>query len=118
MARLPHSDKAIIDETKIRDYVLSSSHPVGRFKAAVFLRMGYTQENWRQLVDDIRQFHLLSDADAVEKTAYGQKYAITGRLKGPNGQTATLRSIWIVRNEEQAPRFVTIYPAGEQHVEI
>jgi hypothetical protein len=33
---LPNSERAIVDEAKVRDYLLSPSHPVGRFKAAFF----------------------------------------------------------------------------------
>ena len=34
--RLPNAELAIIDPKKIRDYLLSSVHPVGRFKAHFF----------------------------------------------------------------------------------
>lgn len=44
--KLPERDRAIIDAEKLRDYLLSPSHPVGRFKAAFFASLGYTQANW------------------------------------------------------------------------
>jgi uncharacterized protein (DUF433 family) len=34
---LPHADHAIVDRAKICDYLLSVVHPVGRFKARVFI---------------------------------------------------------------------------------
>lgn len=110
MARLPNHEKAFIDPTKIRDYVLSPVHPVGRFKAAFFRRLGYASDNWEQLARDIKKQHLLLNADPIEKTAYGQKYAIIGKITGPNGKSAILKTVWIFLHGGEAPRFVTIYP--------
>ncbi len=112
MPKLPHCEKAIIDPEKIKDYILSPSHPVGRFKAAFFQSMGYTRENWKQLIHDIRKYHLTGDAEPVEKTEYGQKYIIKSNIKGPNGKIVLLRSVWIVLSGEDMPRFITIYPEG------
>jgi hypothetical protein len=38
----PHAERANVDEAKICDYLLADAHPVGRFKARVFLSLGYT----------------------------------------------------------------------------
>jgi len=32
MVVLPNATKVVIDSAKVRDYLLSSSHPIGRFK--------------------------------------------------------------------------------------
>ncbi len=112
MALLPNSDRAFIDPAKIRDYVLSPEHPIGRFKAALFLGMGYTKDNWQRLMDDIRSFHLPLDAIPVETNLFGQKYAIRGIITGPNGRRVMLRTIWIILKAEDFGRFVTIYPEG------
>lgn len=34
--KLPNGQKAVVDERKVREYLLSASHPVGRFKARFF----------------------------------------------------------------------------------
>jgi hypothetical protein len=47
--RLPDGERAIIDPEKLRDYVLSRVHPVGRFKAAFFASLGYEIDNWQDL---------------------------------------------------------------------
>ena len=46
---LPNAATAVIEPSKIRDYLLSSSHPIGRFKAVVFTALGYSQEDWPRL---------------------------------------------------------------------
>ena len=40
---LPGADRAIVDAAKVRDYLLSPEHPVGRFKAVFFGALGYTR---------------------------------------------------------------------------
>jgi hypothetical protein len=115
MARLPNYEKAFIEPAKIRDYILSPIHPIGRFKAVLFQGMGYTQENWERLIDDIRLYHLALDAEPIEKSKYGQKYAISGLIKGPNGKIAMFKSIWIILEGKDIPRFITIYPEGGGH---
>jgi len=104
MPKLPNYEKAIIDSTKIKHYILSPTHPVGRFKAAFFKKMGYTQDNWRQLLEDIKRYHLTKEAEPIERIKYGQKYMIKGNIKGPNGKIVLLRSIWIILENEDVPR--------------
>ena len=43
--KVPNNDKAIIPIEKIRDYLLSNSHPVGKTKAVFFNKIGYDLEN-------------------------------------------------------------------------
>lgn len=112
MAKLPNYEKAFIDPTKIRGYILSTEHPIGRFKAALFQRIGYTKENWEKLINDIRNYHLPLDAEPVERNKYGRKYVIKGNFKSPSGKIVMLKSMWIILDGEDIPRFITIYPEG------
>lgn len=41
---LPGAEEAIVDDAKVRDYLLSREHPVGRFKATFFSGLGYTRD--------------------------------------------------------------------------
>lgn len=107
---IPNADRAIIDPVKLHGYLLSRSHPVGRFKAAFFHALGYSSENWRQLEADLRSQHLSRDAAREDRTPYGRKYLIRGTLVGPAGSSADLVSVWVLRTGEEIPRFVTAYP--------
>jgi hypothetical protein len=107
---IPNADCAIIDPAKLRGYLLSRSHPVGRFKAAFFHALGYSSEKWRHLDADLRSQHLSRDAAREDPTPYGQKYVIRGTLVGPSGSSANLVSVWVLRTGEEIPRFVTAYP--------
>ena len=98
--QIPNAQRAVIDPVKLRGYLLSHSHPVGRFKAVFFQALGYSSENWRELEAHLRSQHL----------SYGQKYSIRAPLVGPSGRSANVVSVWIVRTGEERPRFVTAYP--------
>ena len=43
--QLPGAENAVVEPRKIRDYLLSPTHAVGRYKATFFAKLGYDQEN-------------------------------------------------------------------------
>jgi hypothetical protein len=47
---LTNAERAAVEPAKERNDLLSPSHPVGRFKDAVFASLGCTQENWNSCV--------------------------------------------------------------------
>jgi hypothetical protein len=100
---------AIVSADKLRDYLLSSAHPIGRYKSTFFRSLGYAQEQWQVLERDLRAV-LSNEAHVSGATEYGQKFTVRGVLSGPNGRTAAIVSVWIILSGEQAPRFVTAYP--------
>lgn len=46
----------------------------------------------------------------MEETPYGRKYVVRAILRGRDGRVVWLLSVWIVRRDEEVPRFVTAYP--------
>lgn len=110
--RLPNADRAEIEPAKLHAYLLSRTHPVGWLKAAFFLGLGYSPEDWRRLEADLRSQHHSRDATPRESTRYGQKYEIRAALVGPSGRAAEVVSVWVVLVNEDFPRFVTAYPGG------
>jgi hypothetical protein len=107
---LPNADRAIVDPAKVRDYLLSAIHPVGRFKAAFFVSLGYAAEQWELLRDEILALARTETAATGELTAFGQKFELDGILNGPSGRSAQVRFVWMLRTGEQLPRFVTAFP--------
>lgn len=110
--KLPSAEHALIDSSKLQDYLLSDSHPVGRFKAAFLRSLGYTHERPEELEWALRHLALTAEAELDEATVYGQKYRVSGPVSGPQGD-ATVTTFWIVLAGEQGPRFVTAFP-GER----
>ena len=108
--KLPNSDRAIIDERKLRDYVLSTEHPIGRFKAAYFRNHGFTAENWESLRDQLLSIVRGADAELGERSRFGQEYLVSGILRADTGQTLKVQSVWIILEGDDNPRLVTVYP--------
>jgi hypothetical protein len=107
---LPGIDEAIVEPAKIRDYLLSASHPVGRFKAAIFLSLGYTSADWARLRDDLLMVAREGDAYPGQQSEYGQKYEVSGILKGPNGHVRTITTVWLLPSSQTQPKFITAFP--------
>jgi len=110
--KLPNAEDVIIDAEKIQQYILSSSHPVGRFKAAFFSGKGYSAEKWQILEKDLRGIIIREDVIKIENTAHGDKYTVKGLLDCPNGEKVKVITAWIILNGEEIPRFITVYPGG------
>ncbi|MGH2372448.1 MAG: DUF6883 domain-containing protein [Gemmatimonadales bacterium] len=108
--RLPAAERAFIDPTKIRDYLLSAEHPIGRFKAAVFRAAGYSRDDWKQLQKDLLVLAQAGEVSRGGTTRFGSKYLVRGRLGGAADRSVRVISVWIVRTAEDFPRFVTAYP--------
>ena len=107
---LPHPERAMIAPAKIRDYLLSTRHTVGRHKAAFFAQLGYSRRRWPGLESDLRVVAQTGTAVAGQPSDFGQKFEVSGILTGPSGRTAAVVTVWIVRRGEDFPRFVTVFP--------
>ena len=110
--KLPFAERAIVDASKVRDYLLSPEHPVGRFKARVFGAAGYDQRDWSRLQRDILALATTMDVERTASDEHGQRFVGTGILVAPNGSLLPVTTIWIIRSGEAEPRFVTAYPGS------
>ena len=108
--QIPNFERAEIPAEKLRDYLLSEAHPVGRFKCRFFSALGYRASEWQVLRDDIRSAVAGSPARVLRKDRYGARYSVSCMLKGPNGESAMVETLWLIRHESDAPTFITAYP--------
>ena len=108
--KLPSAENAVIAPAKIRDYLLSTSHPIGRFKAPFFAGLGYTIANWRRLEQAFLVLAVSGDAQLGKDSPYGQKYEIRGTLSGPSRGSAEVLTVWIIPFGTVVPQFVTAFP--------
>jgi hypothetical protein len=108
--RLPNADLAIVEDAKVRDYLLSGSHPVGRFKSVFFVALGFSGDQWQLLRDALLQLALTSDASSGQPSPFGLKFEIRAILRGPSGRQADVVTVWMVSNGLNFPHFVTAYP--------
>jgi len=107
--KLPNAERAEVRPEKLREYLLSPSHPVGRFKARFFESLGYTLQNWEALSEAFLEFAHTGEAEELS-SPYGRKFQIVGDLVAQAGGGVSIVTIWILQSSDSPPRFVTAYP--------
>lgn len=107
--KLPNAEAAFIDIHKLRDYSLNMQHDRGKHKARLFLAiLGLSGENAEELEFILFEAIQIYDAISSSQDEYGQRYLVDFPLTR-NGNTATIRSTWIVRSTETFPRLTSCY---------
>lgn len=112
--KLPGGERAVVDEPKVRDYLLSPEHPVGRSKARFFNHFGFSRDRWPELQQQLLQLARIGEAEPGSINEFGQKYVVRGMIETPTGRVVTIQSAWIILNGEDAPRFVTAIPGDRK----
>ena len=107
--KLPNGERAIVEDSKLREYVLNPHHPVGRHHARLFDELlGIHQGNL-----EILRIALVSAAsrEPVTReivTPYGTKFEMRVDVLGPRG-ARSVRAVWIVERLGDRPRLVTCF---------
>jgi hypothetical protein len=107
--KLPSADQVVIDERKVSGYLLSSAHPVGRFKARVFAALGFNEQTAEAFVAELRRIAADGEVSETEDADFGRKYTVPGTLIGPAGRTAVV-TVWIHELGQAGVRLVTVRP--------
>ncbi len=107
--RLPNGDRAHLG-TKVENYILNTAHRQGRHKARMFESiLGITAANSGTLRRALLETAATSDkAEPRGKSTFGTTYTVRFALTTATG-TATVLSVWIIRNGEEFPRLTTCY---------
>lgn len=108
---LPNVRDAQVAESKIVDYLLSTTHHEGRDKANFFLRFGFSSQHWEEFADALK---LLAASHEVTKTIVtisGLRYQVEGTLESPDGRNPRILTIWQIDSGSSTPRLITAYPA-------
>ena len=108
--KLPHADRLEITKAKVVQYLLSSTHRIGKGKAAFFSAIGFTIAHWKDLAHALEQHAQDNTVTFTDATAFGTRYVIEGSLVAPNGRELQVRTVWFIDKGDHAPRFVTAYP--------
>ena len=109
--KLSNGINAAIPTEKVKQYLLSDVHAVGRAKAKFFRGFGYGQEDPSVLKADLASIARNEQVSEAIETRHGTKYILDGRVKTPSGSSVRIRTVWIVESGSDRPRLVTAYPA-------
>ena len=108
--KLPNAGQVIVDKEKIINYLLNEAHPDNGGKATFFHEPGFDREEWSRFSS---VFTILAGTTRITKiveSSHGSKYILDGRIEGPGGKAAFVRTIWILDRNGAVPRLVTAYP--------
>lgn len=97
---------------KLTNYLLSTTHPVGRHKARFFAALGFNIAKPLALAEALKLQARLATEVQESSTPFGQKWAAWGIITGVRG-SAVIWSIWILIATHTRAQLVTAYPAEE-----
>ncbi|MBF2058094.1 MAG: hypothetical protein IGQ45_12990 [Cyanobacterium sp. T60_A2020_053] len=96
---------------KITIYALNPNHPYGGDKAYMFKKyLGYTQDNYGFLKQQIERKALTANALELTSNQYGRIFQIDLEIQGNyEGQKEKVRTGWIVKNNSNIAQLTTLY---------
>ncbi len=109
--KMPNKENAVVAESKLKSYLLSETHSVGKSKAKFFIEAGFGRDTLEVLEHSLMVIAQSEEVTEVVSSLHGVKYVIDGMLETPNRQQIAIRTIWIIDRDRDRPRFVTAYPA-------
>jgi hypothetical protein len=108
--KLTNRESAFIPPAKLTEYLLSETHSVGSAKAKFFRAFGFNESNTEILEQRLLSIARGEDVTQIIGTPRGIKYVIDGSLQTISGRVVRVRTIWIIEENQNRPRFVTAYP--------
>jgi hypothetical protein len=100
-----------IPMAKVTSYALNLNHPVGGDKAYMFRKhLGYTQDNYQFLLQQIEEKVLTADAVELQPNQYGRIFQVDLEILGSlPGQKEKVRTGWIIKSSSNVAQLTTLY---------
>lgn len=108
--KLPNAQAAIVEEAKIREYLLNADHPYGASKARFFAQFGFRKEDWEELALALKEHARQHEVAKMKETGFGPRYEVVGGLPAPDGRRPRVCAVWQLDQGQAAPRLITAYP--------
>lgn len=105
---LPDAGDALVEASKVRDYLLNASRPGNLGKAALFQAFGFRAAAWEVMRDALREHPLANQVVRTTRNPHGTEYEVRCSLEAPDGRKPCLTTIWIIE-AGRPPRLVTAY---------
>jgi len=111
--KLPNASLALVERTKITEYLLNREHPDNGGKADFFIALGFRADDWETMAATLRILAMDSPVTLSMESTHGKKYIVDGAIETPSRKTPMVRTVWIIDTGEAVPRLVTAYPYEE-----
>jgi hypothetical protein len=103
-------DRIYIDPRKLTAYALNPQNERGKDKVYVFRQtLGYTQDNYEQLLTQIEMKALAAEAVVQHRDAFGQRVRVDLEIEGVAGQLAIVRTGWLIPPDGSEAELMTLY---------
>ncbi|MDR0858443.1 MAG: hypothetical protein LBN97_05395 [Oscillospiraceae bacterium] len=114
---LPHADKAEIPTDKLTKYSLNYNKSKDK-ATAFFLALGFTLDNYPELIEQVRKKLPLYKSVYRGKSEYGDRYQVIMTISGINGKQAEVLTAWIIENGKQYPVMTNIYVTNKKGTKL
>ncbi|MBI4825052.1 MAG: hypothetical protein HY807_01330 [Nitrospirae bacterium] len=108
--KLPDKENAYVPLSKLLNYLLSETHPIGKSKSKYLRSFGFNETNINLLKYQLTAIAQSEEVKEGISSPHGVKYIIDGFIKTPEGSSINMRTVWIIDKGKTHPRFVTAYP--------
>lgn len=108
--KLANCENAVVDQTKVTDYLLNPKHPYGASKAQFFTGFGFCIERWEEMAELLKEHGGSHEISTMRETGFGLRYSVDGELNAPDGRHPNIRTVWQMDEGTVVPRLITAYP--------
>ena len=106
--RLPNADRIVVEEHRIREYLLNQEHATGGPKARFFIAHGFASDAWFALQGSLIIQARVNTVTRSVETEWGARYTVTCNCPPPDGRNPCVRTVW--QMEGDVPRLLTAIP--------
>ncbi len=101
------ADQIQISIEKITKYLLVEKEK--NDKSKFLFGLGYSMENWKELLNDIKYLAINNELILQKQSDYGDLHSIRGKLKHKK-----IITIWLKQINHDVYRFITLYPDNDE----
>jgi hypothetical protein len=106
--QLSNADRAIVEERRIRDYLLNRQHADGGPKARFFIARGFTVDAGAVLQASLIIQCETNTVTRIVDTEWGPRDTVECNCPTPDERNPCIRTVW--QMEDGAPRPLTAIP--------
>jgi len=100
--------RIVVSKEKLILYLLK---PRNRNDKSKFLnKLGFYESNWELLQKAIIEIYQQNLPESYEENQFGIVYNISGMLKGLNGNSKYVKTIWVNLFSSDTLNFITLFP--------
>lgn len=106
--RLPNAARAVVQQRRLREYLLNPAHPTGGPKAKFFVANGFAAAEWHLLQASLITQGRANTVTRSVATRWGTRYTVECNCPTPDGRNPCIRAVW--QMEGGSPRLLTAIP--------